>query len=84
MLAIFKHHKWKEQVKVSTCQKFGDLVLKTEISDIFKNKKYPQILKENEWSLHGIEAGRVSFALPTQNLKFSVFKNFYQCHSFQF
>ena len=28
-LALCKSQKWKEQVKVSKCQKFGDLILKT-------------------------------------------------------
>ena len=28
-LALCKRHKWKEEVKVSKCPKFGDLILKT-------------------------------------------------------
>ena len=35
-----KRQKWKEQVKVSKCRKFGDWILKTgDISEGFKNKK---------------------------------------------
>ena len=29
MLALYKRQIWKEQVKVSKCRKFGDLILKT-------------------------------------------------------
>ena len=29
MLALCKFQKWREQVKVSKCRKFGDLMLKT-------------------------------------------------------
>ena len=48
MLALCKHQKWKEQVKVTKCQKFEDLILKTvTLVRFFKNKKYSKILKEN-------------------------------------
>ena len=44
MLALYK------QVKVIKCQKFGDLILTNcDIIDVFKNKKYPEIVKENVW-----------------------------------
>ena len=39
----------KEQVKVSKCQKSGDLILKTVtlVTQAFKNKNYAEILKKN-------------------------------------
>ena len=39
-----------ERAGQSKCRKFGDLILKTVIySEGIKNKKYPEILKENVW-----------------------------------
>ena len=49
-LSFCKCQKWKEQVEVSKCGKFGDLIVKTVSSVRFlKTIKYPEILKENVW-----------------------------------
>ena len=39
-------------------QKFGENIENCDISEVFKNKKYPKILKENVWEFawdHGWE-----------------------------
>ena len=59
MLSLCKCQKWKEQVKISKCRKFGDLRLKTvTLVRFLKTKNIPKFQKRMYGSLHGIEAGR--------------------------
>ena len=65
-------------MKVSTYKKFGDLKLKTvTLGEVFKNTKYPEIVKENVWEFawHRDWEG---IACPSNaiSVKFSVLKNF--------
>ena len=52
-------------MKVSKCQKFGYLILKTvTLVRIFKNQKYPEILKENVGVCVGLRLG--GYHMPVQ------------------
>ena len=69
-------------MKVRKCRKFGDLILKTvRLVKFSKTKNTPKFKMRMYGSLHGIEAGRASYALSTQNsdtftVNILVFKTF--------
>ena len=81
-LSLCKCQKWKEQVKISKCRKFGDLRLKTvTLGRFLKTKNTPKLKKENVWEFVWDRGWTGIDARPTQNsdaisVKFSAFKNF--------
>ena len=89
-LALCKRQKWKEQVKVCKCRKFGDLILKTvALVKFLKTENLTENVSEFcvGRACHALQAS-IPWKLPIHYLlEFRgtfCFQKPHQCHSFQY
>ena len=89
MLALCKYQKWKEEVKISEYQDFGDLILKSmAIAKFLKTEN----LTNNIWEFY---IGQALLPIQPRCLEMLIhsllkfwdvisFRKLYHCHSFQY